>query len=118
MNFFVALSILVIGLVAQAQIEGSRMSDHQQSAIAHAVNQSCGTTTGLKVISQTEELVSIDQGIQDALYTTVLQGQQAIDQYLIDTYEIVVKSGLTDAYDHQKQVWGIFTVYSVVCNQL
>jgi hypothetical protein len=118
MKSVLALFVLLSSLMVQAQIKGSQMPELHQSVIAEAVARSCGITRDLKVISHSEEIVRIDQGIQDVYYTTVLQGLRKLDQVFFDPYEVIVKSNLADTYDHQNKVWGVFNVDSVTCTAL
>ncbi|MCK6593921.1 MAG: hypothetical protein L6Q33_01870 [Bacteriovoracaceae bacterium] len=80
-----------------------------------ALDNSCGSFRNLEVLSKDEEIIRVDQGIRDVKYTTVLTGEQRMDQNIFDTYEIVIKSEYSDMYDHVNKDWGVYSVTSVNC---
>ena len=111
--------ILIAGLIASqvsfAQIKNSQNTARHQSLIAQAIEQNCGSMRNLTEITQAVEVIRVDQGITDKKFTTVLTGEQRLDQNMFDTYKIVVQSEYADMYDHNSQDWGAYFVTSVSC---
>lgn len=102
---------------ASAAIEGSTFKEYQETILESAIYKNCGIQRGLKVLSQTQTVDQVDQGVQDVYYKTTLEGFLKIDQGIIDRYLIKTNSVLVDAYDHENKVWGLFIVESVECTQ-
>lgn len=80
-----------------------------------ALEKNCGSFRNLELVSKSEEIIKVDQGITDVKYTTVLTGEQRMDQNIFDTYEIVINSEYYDSYDHENKDWGTYAVSSVKC---
>lgn len=106
---------LVISLSAQAEILSSAYEINHVDAIEAKITEECGFFRDLKVVSSSEEVIVVDQGIRDVKYTTVLNGLKRMDQNIFDEYQIVVESEYTDMYDHVNQNWGAYFVNSVKC---
>ena len=106
---------LLISLSAQAGILSSTYEINHVNAIEAKITEKCGSFRDLKVVSSSEEVIVVDQGIRDVKYTTVLSGLQRMDQNIFDEYQIVVESEYADMYDHVNQTWGAYFVNSVTC---
>ncbi len=110
----VLLSTVLLSTIAEAK---SQIDQRHQSAMSQAIENSCGYFRNLEVLSVTEEVIRVDQGITDVEYVTTLVGEQRLDQAIFNTYEITVKSKYFDMYDHATQNWGLHSVDSVRCIQ-
>ncbi len=90
-------------------------SDRHAKIIKSAIDSKCGSMARLTLVSVTEEVIHVDNGIRDVNYTSVYKGVLKIDQGVFDDYRITVKSHYGDSYDHTAQDWGHYSVSEVVC---
>lgn len=114
MKLVLLLLVVISGSLAQAQ--NTVLNSAQTQKIEAAILTSCGYMRDLTQVSQTEEVVVVDQGVRDVYFTNVFTGERRLDQNIFDRYDITVKSILADGYDHQENAWGIFAIESVSCN--
>ncbi|MEQ1722454.1 MAG: hypothetical protein ABL930_04710 [Pseudobdellovibrio sp.] len=113
-NLLVIISLLATQ-AAFAQISNSQNNPRHQAVMVAAIQNNCGYMRDLTQVSQTEEIVRVDNGIQDVRYVTVLSGLQRMDQNIFDQYEITVLSEYADMYDHTAQDWGAYFATTVTC---
>lgn len=113
-NALILLS-LVFTQVSLAAINNSNYVARHQAIIEKEIQKRCGYMRNLTVISSTEEVIHIDQGITDVKFLTILKGEQKMDQNIFDTFTITVASEYADGYDHTAQDWGFYNVNSVKC---
>ena len=113
-NLLVIICLLATQ-AAFAQISNSQNNPRHQAVMAEAIQNNCGYMRDLTQISQTEEIVRVDNGITDVRYVTLLSGVQRLDQAYFDQYEITVLSEYADMYDHTAQDWGAYFTTSVSC---
>lgn len=109
--------VLITSQIAFGQIKNSANEARHQTLIEDAIQQNCGRMTELTQIGQLEIKTSIDQGITDVTYTTLLTGSQRYDQVHMNQYEITVESTKADMYDHTTKNWGAYGVTSASCVQ-
>ena len=110
--------ILVSVLASQISFADMRNSKYEvvhQQSIEESVVQACGIAGVLTQESSDQQLVSVDNGVNDIYFTTVLKVSTKMDQFSGEN-TVVVKSVLTDAYNHETKNWGVYSVESVVCN--
>lgn len=100
-----------------AAISESKLEDRHQSLIEEAISKNCGRFSGLTQLTNTEEVIVVDQGIRDSKFLTVLTGLQRLDQNIFDRYTITVNSEYADMYDHETKNWGAYSISSVSCIQ-
>lgn len=113
-NLLVIVSLLASQTVF-AQINNSQNEARHQATMVAAIEKSCGYMRDLTQVSQSEEIINVDNGIQDIKFVTVLTGLQRMDQNIFDQYEIVVASEYADMYDHDSKNWGAYFATSVTC---
>ncbi len=109
--------VLITSQIAFGQIKNSANEARHLTLIEDAIQQNCGRMTELTQVAQKEIKTSIDQGITDVTYTTLITGTQRSDQMYFDKYEITVESEKADMYDHVTKNWGAYSVSSVSCVQ-
>lgn len=115
MKTLIALLVVVASQVSLAAINYSEYEDRHQQLIKNAVEQNCGYAGTLEQVNSSQVTHRVDQGIEDVYYTTTLKFTVKIDQGVRDIYNVIVKSQLADAYDHNSKNWGIYAVDSVHC---
>lgn len=116
MKLIMMVLTLILVQTAFAQIENSNYEKRHQVLIENSVRNKCSVRMGnLTQLSSVEETVQVDQGVRDTYFSTVLQGFYRIDQGQYDEYEITVRSVRFEAYDHDAQSWGQYSVDSVQC---
>lgn len=114
-NIVLALTIFTSSL-SFAGIGDSQYEARHITVIEKAIARECGRMKELTQVSSKSVTRKIDQGITDIDYTTVLTGLRTIDQSQpADSYKIIVKSTLSDSYDHESRNWGSYYVSSVTC---
>lgn len=101
--------------LASAGILNSALEVRHQNLIEKAITENCGSMFNLTELAVTAERIRVDNGITDVKYVSVLTGEQVMDQNIVDTFTITVKSEYGDFYDHSTQNWGAYTVSSVSC---
>ncbi len=108
---------LVASQMAFAQIKNNNNESRHVALIEDAIYANCGKMTNLTQIAQSETQVTVDQGITDVKYITLITGTARLDQMQFDQYEITVQSEKSDMYDHSSKNWGAYRVSSVSCVQ-
>ena len=108
---------LIMSQVSFAQIKNSGNEARHQSMIEAAIEKSCGKMLDLTQVAQKEIQVSIDNGITDIKYATLITGSARLDQMYFDKYEITVQSTKADMYDHSTGNWGAYSIDHVSCKQ-
>lgn len=112
--FFILASLLTFNAFAFRGIEKSNLSPIHQQKIESAILKSCTNLYRYRLIQRDQNVVynRVDQGIVDKYFTTYIEVITRIDQ-IEDHYIVVVKSSISDAYDHQTRDWGIINVESI-----
>lgn len=118
MKTIFALFSLLFVQIAFAKITDSNYEARHLKLIDQAIKVECGYFYKIKQIDSKEEIIQVDQGIRDVIYTTKLEGTDRIDQGVFDLYEISVVSEYADMYDHASRDWGVYSVKSVQCEML
>lgn len=109
--------VLITSQIAFGQIKNSANEARHLTLIEDAIQQNCGKMIDLTQVAQKEVQISVDQGVTDIKYTTLITGTQRSDQMYFDKYEITVESEKADMYDHVTKNWGAYGVTSVSCVQ-
>ncbi len=112
-KMIIVVSILFTGL-AQAAITNSKYEARHQAAIESAVYAKCGIGAMFEK-SSSEQVISIDQGINDVSYLTSIELHVKADLRYTEVLDVQVESYYSDSYDHQSQNWGVYTIESVNC---
>jgi hypothetical protein len=115
MKTLIALLVVLASQVSVAAINYSDYEDRHQQLIKNAVEQNCGYAGTLEQVNSQKMVNRVDQCIEDVYYTTTLKFTVSIDQGVQDIYNVIVKSELADAYDHNSKNWGIYAINSVHC---
>lgn len=95
-------------------IENSSLSLRHQSKIEQAILKTCANLYrySLVELNNSVQLDHVDNGITDEYHTTTLKLTSRLDQ-ITDEYQVVVKSSVASAYDHDDQDWGLISVDSI-----
>ena len=117
MKKYFMLIALFVSQVTFSEIKSSKNEIRHQVAIESAIVSACGNMTELTQVAQNEMLISIDQGITDIKYKTLISGFARLDQMNFDKYEITAQSTKADMYDHVEGNWGVYSVESIRCIQ-
>lgn len=117
-HILLSLIATLLGTTCFANLQNSSYSPRHQQAIRTAIKVECGFEGIFKQESSKVEAVSVDQGITDYSFTTVLTYAHKIDQGVFDHSVITVYSHLSDMYDHEANDWGTYSVISVKCESL
>jgi len=116
------LTLILLALVTStssfAKISNSSYESRHLNMIEKAITNECGLFYKLTQIESSEEIIQVDQGIRDVIYSTKIEAIDRIDQGVFDEYEVKVVSEYADMYDHSNQDWGVFSVTSVTCQML
>jgi hypothetical protein len=118
MKMILAILMLSIAMPSFATVIGSELSARHQAVIAKAVAEKCYLSGELTEVKTEVRVDRVDQGVIDYYYTSEFTTKQRLDQYIFDTYKVVVESAIFSAYDHQAQDWGIIEVQSVKCTMM
>lgn len=118
MKMILAVLMLSISLPSFANIIGSELSPRHQAVIAKAVAEKCYLSDELTEVKTEVRVDRIDQGVIDYYYTSEFTTKQHLDQYIFDTYKVVVESAIFSGYDHEAQDWGMIDIQSVKCTML
>ncbi len=114
-NSFITLA-LVFSLNSFASI--ADLETRHLILIKNTIQEKCGNFKNLVVTNVEKKEIYIDQGIVDAEYLVILNGEQRLDQNIFDPFKITVKSEYADMYDHSSKEWGAYFVKSVKCEML
>lgn len=109
---------LLIGTAAQAEILNSQYDARHQAMLEEAVAKACNSYNPARKLVQVSSSVvkhKVDQGITDLYFTTELELTIKIDQGVYDIYKVKAETMLADAYDHNAQDWGIYSVEGITC---
>lgn len=118
MKMLTVVAALVLSSSAFAKISNSTYENRHLNLIESAITKECGSFYRLTQIESSEEVIQVDQGIRDVIYTTTIEAIDRIDQGVFDEYEVKVVSEFADMYDHANQDWGVYSVTSVSCKML
>ena len=110
-------ALICLSQASFAEIKNSQNTARHQAVIEKAIRQKCGIMINLTELSQEVEIIHIDQGITDMIFTTVLSGEQREDETVFNDYKIFVQSEYTDMYDHNEKDWGAYSVTSLTCER-
>lgn len=109
LGFFIATS-------AWAQLQNSTYEPQHQELIEKTVMGQCSHAGTLFVVTESEKIISVDQGIQDKEFITELAFRSSSDQFSSDKSRVTVYSKYSDAYDHTHKIWGSYQISKVVCD--
>lgn len=110
----IALSLLFVGMTANATLNNSKLDLRHQALIEKAAAAQCGMNRGhVTEVSTVATPIKVDQGITDYTYVTELEVAIRVDQVFYDYYKVEVKSNYFDHYDHEAKDWGVYTIESV-----
>lgn len=118
MKYVIATVALISSLNVFAGITNSNYEQRHLNVIEKAIVQECGSFYRMSQLTSTEEVIQVDQGIRDVIFTTTIEAIDRIDQGVFDEYEVTVVSEFADMYDHANQDWGVYSVKSVTCKML
>ncbi len=114
----IALSLLVAAFTFSVNAAPVKLSARHMKLIERAVAQKCYLHGELQLLENVETVDRIDQGVIDYYYASTFLTRQRVDQYIFDTYKVVVNSAIFSAYDHDAGDWGLIEVQSVSCKQV
>ena len=118
MKTTIALVTLLLTQTSFATIINSKYEPRHLSEISRAIIEECGHFYKIEQLESKEEVIQVDQGIRDVIYTTKFEATDRIDQGVFDLYSITVVSEFADMYDHANRNWGVYSVKSVQCDAL
>lgn len=113
-SLVLALSV-IMSLSLSANVQHSELETRHANLMEKALDNACGSFRNLEVVSVEVEEIRVDQGITDKKFTTILTGEQRMDQNIFDQYIIQIESSYSDSYDHENKDWGAYSVESVKC---
>jgi hypothetical protein len=113
MKRVLAFLILFCQTVSQAHILKSDFEPLYQEQMAQAIFKSCSPAGILTQIGSRAILKSIDNGLEDFDYTTDVEVQYGIDQYLHENYTVRVQSELLAGYNPDTGMPATLVVKSV-----
>lgn len=115
MKFSLIFLVSFYALTVSANIQHNELEQRHATLIKTSLDEACGLFRNLEIVSVSVKDIHVDQGITDKNFTTILTGEQKMDQNIFDTYIIEVQSSYSDMYDHSNKDWGVFSVESVKC---
>ncbi len=115
MKIVSVLLVLLAGSIAQAQIINSNLEARHQALIQKAIAEQCHFKGELSEVGTISKETSIDQGIVDVSFVTILEFTERVDQVIFNKYEATVVSNYYSAYDHDAKDWGLYQIESVRC---
>lgn len=112
MKFLTLAFFMLTSTLSFASLGDTRYEARHIKLIEKAIAAQCGSMQDLVLVSKTERIHRVDQGIHDVYYVTVLAGVQRNE-----TYKIKIASNYADMYDHVNQDWGRYAIDSVDCSR-
>ena len=106
---FLALAVLMLS--STLSFASNSYNPRHIKAIENAILTKCGRFEDVYMVSSTERVHRVDNGIRDVYYVTVYSGLQNADRV-----KIKVWSDYADMYDHTAQDWGYYSVSQVECS--
>ena len=116
-QIFLVLMMSIVSSLSLAAVNGSKFESYQKNIITDAVAAQCNIYVDLNQLSHTEFVDHVDNGIDDLYMTTEFQANVRVDQNYFDNYLVKINTVLAAGFDHENQVWGLFSVLNLTCHQ-